>query len=1145
MNKFTATLVASVTALAGLLYSATAGATNLAELPLKASVLAKPNVIFGMDDSGSLDWEVMLATDNGTVWWDYSGKTAWSNDGSLIAADNGSGRDFLAYLFPGSFGSTAPYLDTFNQSWYGIPPTPQFATLRSSDYHKAYFNPDPINTYDDWPPGHNGTTQNDYPPVSIANALASPPSVLAPVKPLSTTTVDLLKDRIARIYMLKGMTVPKGACIENGGTCPTLSADTQMSSSGWAQIPYYPATYWTKVAAADCTATDGSCAAVPGATDVKLKRFEIRRANYASDDAFKKDIQRFANWFTYYRKRVLLMAGSMGKVLETLNGLRVGVVAFNNQSPVTMYDLDSSVNSRNGVRVSGIFYANPASGGTPTQSTFQYIYNQFKRTDAADYAGNKVIQYACQRNAAFIVTDGFYNGSWVTPPTYSRSTWGGSAPYANIINSTMADQALAYYTLNPRTDLPTGRVPLGDTTAANPDLNTNLHVNTYALTLNIPGVIWDGVSTFPSTTFTWPTPATDTRSAIDDIWHATINGRGKMYNVADPREAALKIDAGLRDILSQVSAQGGVAVSSVNLDSTETNDAKAYLGKYNPSGWTGDLEARPINRSTGQIDNSTLSWTDSNGNPATAGSLLAQRNLASDPRIIITANGSATGGGLAFTAGNIGSTVNPDTSKYTNDQVVNYLRGDRTGEGWSGESVIFRRRDLKLGLMGPVVNAEPALDADNKVVYIASGEGMLHAFDTTSGKELWSFVPYDTLSAIGQTVLRGYNFQTKLDGTPSIGKIGTNRKLLVGGMGAGGRAYYALEVSNPRPGDENTAKGMVKWTWPAAGDSNRSLVGYTVGKPLVVRTASNGYVVLVTSGYDNGQSIGDGKGRLWMLDAETGAMLKWYTTTVGTAGDEAGLGHIGAALEADGSVRYVYGGDLKGNVWKFDLEASGTGNTPTLLATLKDASGNAQPVTSAPALVRLNNTRIVLIGTGRILDITDFGSTTTNTFYAIADSGSLPKTRASLEPRTFTRTNATTGDGTVTGNTFDWSSKSGWYMDLPAGEHDNTRPAVAYEAVVFVTNKVGATDCSASSYLYALDIGTGKQADSVSYVSHLLSNTTNATAALVVKLRSGGLKVIGQYYDPITGGKRTYEEDGPSGNTIPAGKNAWREILRQ
>ena len=81
-----------------------------------------------------------------------------------------------------------------------------------------------------------------------------------------------------------------------------------------------------------------------------LKRYEIKSttASYPSGRNFAGELQNFANWFTYYRKRKLMLAGSMGRVLDSISGLRLGVVPFNdNPSPLQMFDADGSVASQN------------------------------------------------------------------------------------------------------------------------------------------------------------------------------------------------------------------------------------------------------------------------------------------------------------------------------------------------------------------------------------------------------------------------------------------------------------------------------------------------------------------------------------------------------------------------------------------------------------------------------------------------------------------------------------------------------------------------------------------------------------------------------------------------------------------------------
>ena len=118
----------------------------------------------------------------------------------------------------------------------------------------------------------------------------------------------------------------------------------------------------------------------------------------------------------------------MGKVLEPLTGLRMGVVKFNSRPDVTMYDIDSLLPSTNGLKVAGIFYETNGSGGTPTRETLKYIGEQYRNNI-------NVIQYACQRNNAFVVTDGFANKDAVPPPAYDKNTWGGGVPYATTLTA--------------------------------------------------------------------------------------------------------------------------------------------------------------------------------------------------------------------------------------------------------------------------------------------------------------------------------------------------------------------------------------------------------------------------------------------------------------------------------------------------------------------------------------------------------------------------------------------------------------------------------------------------------------------------------------------------------------------------------------
>ncbi len=1141
--KTTTQLFVSAAAAAALAFVAAAHATNLAELPLKVSALAKPNVIFGMDDSGSMDWETVLRTHDGLVWWDGTAATGTSWDTvNNRPLEISTTFNPMSYLFPLGTATGAALYGSGHPNGRGIPPIAQLAWARSSAFNPLYYNT--TVTYAPWSKAYVDGAERSYANAPTGAAPSHPAVAGAPTLNVGAnwdsgnpnwTTTDF------RFRVLAGMALPVGtrvvASTSTSGICSgtteqTLTAVTVVpnGASCRASIPYYPATFWQRtvcpvgdtscVPAPDCTAEDpkanptASCIAAPDGVG-KLRRYEIKVGNtFPSGRTHAEELQNFANWFTYYRKRKLMLAGAMGQAMEPITGMRLGVVPFNNRGTVTMWDADGTNPASNKLAAAGRFYVNGMSPvGTPTHATMQHIGNQFN-------TNTSIIQYACQRNSMFVVTDGFANAHSITTPSYTAAPADGAPPFATTHANSLADLALAYYRIRPRTDLPAGLVPPGDPNRKNPITNTNLHVTTYAITLGARGSLYPTASNpFAVDVFanppTWPTPVADSPTMIDDLWHATVNGRGLMYLANEAKAMGRAIQESFNDILSQEGSQASIGVSSVNLGRGDDN---AYLGVYNVRGWTGDLTRNQVNSGTGEVT-STQTW------PKSAAAQLAER--AWTGRLVFTSNDTS---GLDISDAGVAAIVG-STAK------VNWIRGDRSAEGTS-----LRARP---SLIGAVINAEPVVARGDKVVYLASGEGLLHAFDSDTGAELWAYHPAETLAAAGASAERGWVFRTLLDATPTFAQTSTSSKLLVGGLGAAGRSYYALDVSNPRPANLGAATGLFKWRFPKASDTtNAALMGYTVGSPVVAKVGTS-HKVLVTSGYDNGLSIGDGQGRLWMLNAETGAVEKTFVTTAAgvSAGDEAGLAFVSAFRELDGTTRYVYGGDLKGNLWRFDLATGGAGpHAGALVATLRDGSGNAQPVTSAPELIWMSGKRVILIGTGRLLDLDDLGSKTTRqSFYAIADGATLTNARTGLVARSYVAANETgsTTSTPLTGADFDWNTQRGWYFDLPVDEHANTNPVVTYGAVVFVTNKQGSSDCSQFSYLYLVDIGSGKKSPDSTFVKTLISD--RATSSRVITLRTVNGKIVGTTHKSDNS---VYQRELPLGMTIPPSKNAWRELRR-
>lgn len=1099
-------------------------AVDIAQVPIDGSSNVKPNIVFAMDDSGSMDFEVMLNTNDGALWWqnNSTGGTAW--DASGVPLFNSAGISSttwykFAYLFPNGCAADKRILCD-NSSHFAIPPTPQFASLRSVAYNPLYYNP--VTRYSAWPPGYIGTGSRNFtaasatsvwshPVLSTAGSINLTANIDSAATPATDTIFRVLPGMVIPGALITSIRVASSATsstwttvthtvtVDSTGRCkPTPSAS--LTTCAYASIPYFPATYYQREA---CTVDGLNCVTAPdGAT---LRRYEIKPGvSFPSGRSYADEMQNFANWFQYYRKRKLLLGAAMGNVLAGISNVRGGVTGFNSRpASITMYDFDAVADASNDKAVIGQFYSNPSSGGTPTRQTLDFVGRQFA-------SNTGIIQYACQRNAAFIVTDGFGEATTTTPPAYDKSIWGNPSPLGAPYAGTLADLGLAYYTINPRPSLATGRVPVDPSdTSPGADRNPNLHVNTYAITLGARGTLWPGISDPFATPPAWPNPSVArSPTAIDDLWLATLNGRGQMLLANDVTSLTQSVQDVINDILFKSGSQSAVGLLNPNVTYGSNT---VYWSSYNGKGWTGDVNAGPIDLSTGVVS-TTSSWS--------AATRLDARNWTT--RRIASFNGTA---GVAFTDAAVGSLIGASPGG-TSAQLVSWLRGDRSQDG-----VLYRKR---VGLLGDIVNAEPVESPDGQVVFQAANDGMLHAFRASDGEELWAYVPNGVLANLGSLAAKIYSHRFFVDGTPSVQKLDTGRTLLVGGLRAGGKGFYALDVSVPTASSDAEVAAKVLWEFPNAATpaSTRANLGLAFSRPAIVKTAADGWVVLVSSGYN---TTGDGRGRLFMLDALTGQIKREFVTTA-----TADLGQVAAFVNRTGITPIAdsaYAGDLAGNLWKFDLA---TGSV-SLLATLKDASGVAQPITATPELATIKGQRVVLVGTGRLLGASDFSPTQTQSFYALSDTGAaITNVRTALDARTLVINGDTR---TLSATAPDWTTRRGWYFDLPAGEVANTDPLIAQGGVFFTTNKPSSLACSSQSYLYMADIASGSQRPpevftAAPWTGRLIGNVMSSRV-VIAKLPSLSLVAL------------VHESDNSIGSVLirqPAVVNprraAWKEIQR-
>jgi type IV pilus assembly protein PilY1 len=222
-----------------------------------------------------------------------------------------------------------------------------------------------------------------------------------------------------------------------------------------------------------------------------------------------------------------------------------------------------------------------------------------------------------------------------------------------------------------------------------------------------------------------------------------------------------------------------------------------------------------------------------------------------------------------------------------------------------------------------------------------------------------------------------------------------------------------------------------------------SNLGYGVTDPQISRLDDGTWAAVFGNGY-NGTS---GQSSLFVVDLKSGALIKELQTGAGNASNANGLASatITSFPETDAVTRYAYGGDLLGNLWRFDLTGSAGSWSATKVFTATNPAGNTQPITVAPRVTLNPNNKdeiVVTFGTGSFLRNGDEGDYDVQTLYAIKGSLSASSglQRTDLLEQTITTqenivVNKASGNGTESFTVRETSSnqltgQDGWYLDL-------------------------------------------------------------------------------------------------------------------
>lgn len=773
----------------------------------------------------------------------------------------------------------------------------------------------------------------------------------------------------------------------------------------------------------------------------------------------------------------------------------------------------------------------PTDASTPLPAAMRRVGEYYKTSGENspydnNFSTNNSGELTCRRNYHVMMTDGIWNNAVSVgnedgtnkslPETVNGvSTYSRRNPFLDDYGNTLADVAFRYWSTDLRNNFGNALLPLyRDSTGSavqnfwNPrnDPATWQHMVNFTIGLGLSGYLsqsglsWDGNmygGSYPAIaagTTAWPEPGNDRVANVADLWHAAINSRGQFFSADDPASLSVAFRAALTAITESSGSSAALSANSTSL----SGSTLVYQAKFNQD-WSGTLVALPIGAG-GAI-----------GAPAWDASTLIPTPYTA--RRIFTYDGTS---GLEFSSC---ATLNPQQRAALNmssggavdnrcEERLAWLRGDASGELRNGGP--FRNRPETV--MGDIINSDPAyvkdLDygysnlpgydayrAENAgrmpMIYVGSNDGRMYgirgdAGAADSGVEKFSYIPEGVFSNLRHLTDPSYAHRYYVDGsiTASDAFIGGQwRTVVLGGLNAGGKSIYALDVTDPAAFDASN----VLWEFGQSNDTRD--LGFTFSRPQV-GVLENGQWVAI---FGNGYNSTDGGAHLFVVNLESGDLIRKITAS-DIAGDENNGLSTPILVDADdnGFIDSVYAGDLQGNLWKFNVSAGSSGSwqvaygQPLFRAR---RSGVGQPITAQPKVVdHPVGGQLILFGTGRYLTNSDITDSSVQTYYGIRDSGSAITTtdRSQLQRQSFDAQTGAFGRAvrSVTENSVDWGGgMRGWYLDLVNGTGNGSAngervihsSVIANGRVIFATVVPSTDPCQpgGSSWLLALKLGTG------------------------------------------------------------------------
>ena len=423
-----------------------------------------------------------------------------------------------------------------------------------------------------------------------------------------------------------------------------------------------------------------------------------------------------------------------------------------------------------------------------------------------------------------------------------------------------------------------------------------------------------------------------------------------------------------------------------------------------------------------------------------------------------------------------------------------------------------------------------------QIVLAGSNGGMLHAFYSSTGEELWAFIPPSLLSKLRQvesSKSKSSNSIYGVDGSPVVKDIFYNNKwhtVVISGLGRGGHSYFALDITdinNPKhlfTFDNNPSQKIVTH-WDSTGVKNEysyassipseydfSKLGESWSTPRILRMKignTDKWVAVFGGGFNNGVNTNYGSS-IYVIDMEDkGKVLKNINIA-----DKPGNNVVNSVpasiipIIADGTSLAQYHGaiayvaDYEGKLWKINLTDKGTQyDTQQIFDSEATDTNGRRVMKDITASIDTNNDLWVYFGTGDQQQLQKESSSIKNRVYGLKDND-FPNYQDNISLFTVSQCRDVTSKSANCPS----DNEKGWYINLKTNEKTTGAPTVANRTVYYPTYIPNSTNpCNPGlAYLSSADykcgttlnntsLGAGVASEAIIYKGNIyigLSGTT-------------------------------------------------------